>query len=303
MDEEAPIEITLGEPTYAVPAERFRYEVLPGAREVIAKKADEPSSIEKAFLYRMVLGSAYFTDTDYADFLMEACGGSFDKNKKWRGESDGELAEALERMIEKGEYETIEIKKKSAEAEAGMGLVDKKDKKNIQIVVSRDRGGNPGNVDSYMFLVVYPPEEANGEVIRKSEVSFPTAECHLVGAKALLDESLAARILDRRGRKNIHSPKRVKTGFGEYKMRVLKVSPVSDRELLEVVTTHGRTSADKVIQAGLKVVDRIKERRGEHIDPLSAFRDQEYATAYVLACHKGVGAVVNEKINLPPVVS
>jgi hypothetical protein len=299
---EKEIRIVFGEEEYLDDNARFIGEVMSGVAEDIAQRAESPTSVLEAFLLKEA--SMYPHYKEYCAYLMEEVDGKFDEDNQWQGEDSQQLTKRILDWLACEDSIMKELNAQTSLVGAGMKMIDEEDEENIQIVLSRDRSsGKEYSEKSYMYLVVYPPEVKNGQKVREREVSFPTAMCHALSAVALLDESAVARILDRTDpSEEAFEPKKVQVGDNDYTMRLLRIKPLSDEELGEVITTHGRTVGDKLAQAGLTIIDKLQGRKGEHVDALSALRDQEYALSYALACHRGVGEVVNNKITLPPVV-
>jgi hypothetical protein len=219
-------------------------------------------------------------------------------DNQWQGENPKQLAQRVIGFVDSDDYWADFINKQTTLAEAMTKQVDLEDENSVQMVIARDQTKEIVDDEGYIILVVYPPEQGK----RQREVSFPTAQCHTVGLVALLDESFLVKVLDRQGREVSDEPHTVEVGGQPFTMRTFRVGPTSDEKLEKIVTTHGRTPVDKLLQVGYSVIDKLSGRHGEHIDAVAALRDQQYALRYTLACHRGIGAVRNRRVFLPPLV-
>lgn len=296
---EGDIHIEFGPVQYIDETARFMDKVMTKVAEEFSAKASNPISIEEAFLLRDA--RLYTEFKEFCEMLLQESKRGFDEAGVWHGETIEQVSLKVFDWLRKDEIVMEKIKAGTEKVEEGMKLVDLEDKENIQIIIIKDKTKEADPTETFSYLVVYPPEEKNRQQIRRREISFPTAMCHTIAASALLDETFLARTIDR-SYKKICPPREVKVGEYNYLMRLLKCPPISGEELEKVITKHGRTIGDKLVQAGLAIFDKVLGSKGEHIDPLSAFINQDYAVRYVLACHQGIGLVVNEKIILPSMV-
>jgi hypothetical protein len=296
------VRIEFGEIEYLDQGSKFMGEVMSKVTAEVSKRAETPASVRDAFLFREARVWSYVKEL--GEIFMEEGAGEFDDDGQWQGEDTSQLTQRLMDYVNLDEYISRKIEAETKIVSKGMELIDLQDQENVQIVLSRDWSEGELVAGAFMYLVVYPPKMVDGRMVKKREVSFPTAMCHALSAVALLDESSITKIFGKSGNSEETGPlKVVKLDDRKISMRLLKTSSVSDEELEDIVSTHGRTLADKLTQTGLAVLDKLRGRKGEHVDVVSALRNQEYALLYALACHRGIGRVKNEKINLPQIIT
>ncbi|MFH1971057.1 MAG: hypothetical protein ABIJ05_01590 [Patescibacteria group bacterium] len=305
MSEDA-IEVRIiGDTTYTNDTFRFMGEVLnKKVAPNLKRKAQNPSSTIEAFLLDSALTDIQWKE--YCKELMENSKGKFDNNNVWQGENADRLTQRLLEDIKSDKDLMITFSLKEKVIDFTSNLIDKKDTENLQIILTRDLStpGGIQNPDSHMFLFVYPPTEVNGKNVRKREISFPTAQCHVWPAVTLLEDSFITKIFDKSINKYKNSkPEKVSIDNKEFIVRLFKTESLPDNELEKVTKIHGRTLTDKFTQAGLAAVDKLAKRKGEHIDVFSALNNEKYALSYIQACHKGIGSVKNKKITIPPLTN
>ncbi len=288
----------IGHTEYTDDWARFRHVVAQKIGRELDLRAQNPSSVEQAFTIKSAK-----TYLGYQEFWEELIAtediGSFDKDNQWQGLSIPELTDRLEHAVKADDYDREQVSQWAQFAEAATLEIDHTDTKNIQIVVFQHVAiqeifNSKFDKSTYAYLVVYPSG--------KREISFPTAMCHTVDAMALLQEATLIRTLGKLYHsKDKTKPKLVSVGEDQLKLRSFKVPPTSDEQLLATIGKRGTTIVDRLIQAGLSLRDKTKGIKGEHIDAFRAISDENWAVSYALACHRGLGHVVNSKINLPPV--
>ena len=265
-------DIVFGEITYKDDASEFMDTKCRELGDLYLEKSKTPSTVYEALSLRQK--RKLLVIKEYDQEIMKNVG-------DWRNTTLEKMAEAVDNILGSDEEWTKEIKVQAEVLEHVEGLMDKSDTKNVQLaIVKKDSDSELGDTTDYAYLVMYPPEA--GDPTRKMEVSFPTALCHLIDSRVLLRDSRDIQVAD-----------------GVYKVSLNKALPMSDGDLTRVVTEVGRTPLDKIIQSGLSLIDKYKQREGQHIDPVSAVINRDYAVQYALATHRGVGMVDNEKISLP----
>lgn len=271
MAEDKEFGIEWGETTYTNEASEFMWT---SGREVAngyAEKSLHPSSINEALLLRAK--RQLINQGDYSNAVINKLG-------DWKKSSPVQIDEAVLATLNEESWWPKQIAERTAVFEKVTEIVDHNDKSNIQLAIIKKKEGNSEH--DYAYLFVYPPDPDTG--LRQVEVSFPTALCHLIDASVLLKNS-----------------KPVEVSGTLYDVCLNKAKPMSDADLSKVVSEVGRTPLDMVVQGGLKVIDKVRKTQGQHIDPISAWTNMDYAIQYAVATHRGVGMVSNEKMILPPV--
>ncbi len=267
-------DIVFGEITYKDEAFEFMDTKGRELSESYLEKSKSPVSILEALMLRQKRKLLMIKEYDQE---------VMNKLDNWRTSSLEEVGKVVDEILGSDDEWTKEIKVQAEVLEKVVGLMDKDDTTNVQLaIIKKGDDLEMGNTADYAYLVMYPPEA--GGPTRKMEVSFPTALCHLIDSRVLLQDS-----------------RDVEIAGGNYQISLNKTSPMSDQELEKVVTEVGRTPLDNIIQKGLSLIDQIKKREGQHIDPISAVTNRDYAVQYALATHRGVGMVSNEKISLPTI--
>jgi len=244
--------------------------------------------VEHALLYRQFRKTAPWKE--YWDVIIEEMGlGNFDKDHKWHGVTPLMILGKSLKWL-KGDYQVMNEIESDADL---INLVSQKavataDTQHTQLVLIRNQGLRINQAEAYSFLVVSPPRQEDEHVIRDREISYPTADCHTWTAIALtrLESSATNFTIGDKG----------------YETRLFLIDPIDDNQLRQEAETRGQTTVDRLAQSALGVIDRIKHRRGVHVDPVSVMTNRKYAMAYALACHKGLGKVRNERVKLPPII-
>jgi len=290
-------DIVIGETSYVDDTTRLMYTVMSQVIADLELRSSAPTSVEEAlYLREAKLNSQW---REYVEMLVDDEKiGQFDKENKWIGKTPEEIAEIVLRITTQEYSDKENIKSQAQIIEAVTSRFDLGDRTNTQLSITRNTKNSIHDRNAYLYLVLYPPERQTDGEIRQREASFPTAMCHTIDAQAILDESLIAKVLEKD--KTAKPIQRISINDTEYVSRIVRINKISDEELRKVITTHGRTPLDRLIQSGLRVIDRVRGIKGQHIDPLAVLRDENYAAKYALACHRGIGGVVNERVILPP---
>lgn len=273
---ELPDDIVFGEITYKDEASEFMDTKCRELGNLYLEKQKTPSSVLEALSLRQK--RKLLVIKEYDQEIMK-------EFSDWRQATTEEMGRVVDEILGSDDAWTKEIELQAEVLEHVEGLMDKSDVTNVQLaIIKKESDTELGNTTDYAYLVMYPADGNSAE--RSMEVSFPTALCHLIDSRVLLQDS-----------------RDVEIAGNSYKVSFNKAIPMSDEDLNKVVTEVGRTTLDKIIQGGLSLIDRIKQQEGQHIDPISAITNHDYAVQYALATHRGVGMVSNEKISLPSLVS
>ena len=283
----------IGHTEYADDWSRFYHLVAQGIGQELDNRSQNPPSVKQALVIRSAktyLGYKEF----WEELITEEKIGSFDQDNNWQGLPIPQLADRLEQEVRTDNYERKKVTKWTHLIDAATAKIDPKDASHIQMVVMQDTSQPQFDKSAYAYLVVYPSGQR--------EISFPTAMCHSIDAMALLQEAtLITAIGNLHHSRTRSKPQEISVDSYHLKLRHFKLTPSSDEQLLTLINKRGTTIVDKLIQAGLSLRDKAKGIKGEHIDAFRAMSDENWAISYALACHRGVGNVVNAKINLPPV--
>ena len=302
MSQEQPEDLSnlifIGHREYTSEWARFYDLVARKVGQELDTRAQTPNSVEQAFIFKYsktYLGFKEFWD----ELIAQEHIGSLDTADTWHGQSIPQLADRLQQAALDDEYESGLVSQWTQFTEAATAQIDTKDTHHIQMVVmqhmlTQNPFGRAFDASTYAYLVVYPDGTR--------EMSFPTAMCHALDAAALLQEATVIRALGSLHRSQVKSkPHVLSMGENKLRLRSFKINPLSDEQLLADTNKRGTTIVDKLIQAGLSLRDKAKGIKGEHIDAFRALADENWAIKYALACHRGLGYVINQKINLPPI--
>jgi hypothetical protein len=276
---------------YVSPEAKIMHKVRPSVQTIVQEQLQHPKNVTDAIELR------FTRDVLQIPEFWEDIHGDFSNTDEWQGEKGEAILEHARQAVQEGWGESID--KQTQIINRVCEEVDISDTDHIQLFLTHKKENGRLDDNSYYCVVVYPPRQnTDGTMIRDREFGTLTMGCQTIDIALLLDPH------NHKEKRDFLKDEQI--ADETFTIARLKVDNCSVEELGERIKSHKeqRSVPDRVIQTVLHTYDALKHRQGEHIDPIKAARNSEYAVDYAAAVLRHAPGVVHaDMTSLPPILA